>query len=309
MKLVASIPLLVVACLSAGTGGCDHRPGGASDGGVRSAGAEAGSDGATRPASRPAGADDLRSRASSERFVQAAGRGDVAEVEAYLGRGGDPNARAGRLKRTALHAAAVGYHPKVVRLLLEKGNANANTADVHGYAPLHLVAAGGGTELHLAGPRGRKEQLAMAALLLAHPGTDVNADSGGTTPLHVAVRSGRIEVVKLLLSAKASVDVKEALGGTPLHDAREPGIMRLLLDHGADVHAKGNATKFSPLEWARLEVVSLHDRSRLTLDLSKREQIRQELTPAEERLRILEEHAGRKARPTSLPTPALAGPR
>ena len=58
------------------------------------------------------------------------------------------------------------------------------------------------------------------------------------TPLHVAARWGREEVVRLLLAAGATVDAKEKEGGlTPLMGAAADGKLRcvqLLLDAGAD---------------------------------------------------------------------------
>jgi ankyrin repeat protein len=60
------------------------------------------------------------------------------------------------------------------------------------------------------------------------------------TPLHEAAMEGHREIVELLISKDADVNVKSADGTTPLHfAARHNGIAELLIDKGADVNAKG----------------------------------------------------------------------
>jgi ankyrin repeat protein len=54
-------------------------------------------------------------------LLEAARKGDVAEVRGLLARGADPNARELLSGYTALHFAAVGGHLDVVRLLVESG--------------------------------------------------------------------------------------------------------------------------------------------------------------------------------------------
>ncbi|CAL1156297.1 unnamed protein product [Cladocopium goreaui] len=52
---------------------------------------------------------------------------------------------------------------------------------------------------------------------------EVDASVSGSTPLHFAAIKGQVEVVKLLVEAKASVIVKSKYGQTPLDDARKQG--------------------------------------------------------------------------------------
>lgn len=79
---------------------------------------------------------------------------------------------------------------------------------------------------------------------------DVNLLQGkilrGTAALHIASSYGYLEIVKLLLSRGAEVDVQDSDyegSRSPLHSAAcaaQTSVLQVLLDHGADV------TKWSP---------------------------------------------------------------
>ena len=61
--------------------------------------------------------------------------------------------------------------------------------------------------------------------------------------LHVAAQSGRVVQSQILLANGFSVDVKDSLGNTPLHDALNSHALQvaeLLLDNGADWRVKNN---------------------------------------------------------------------
>lgn len=65
-------------------------------------------------------------------------------------------------------------------------------------------------------------------------------------PLHLAAINHHIDAVRLLLEAKASIDVKDETGMTPLHCACIAGCMatiRLLLESGADYMLSDNSGK------------------------------------------------------------------
>ncbi|MBI1320208.1 MAG: hypothetical protein GC168_14870 [Candidatus Hydrogenedens sp.] len=70
---------------------------------------------------------------------------------------------------------------------------------------------------------------------------DTACEAAFNYPLHVAVETGNVELVRLLLEHGAPVDQADAImGGTPLHAAAANGDMpmvKLLLDNGADVNA------------------------------------------------------------------------
>ena len=71
--------------------------------------------------------------------------------------------------------------------------------------------------------------------LLIEKGADLNAKTDAT-PLHLACRSGRNEIVALLLESGAEVDARTESGRTPLHVAASKNsldVARLLIKHGA----------------------------------------------------------------------------
>src|SRR5260370_30482058 len=66
-------------------------------------------------------------------------------------------------------------------------------------------------------------------------------DNAGKPALRLAAEKGRDEVMKLLLERGADVDARGWYGRTALHGASYKGVLeavRLLLEHGADVEAK-----------------------------------------------------------------------
>ena len=75
--------------------------------------------------------------------------------------------------------------------------------------------------------------------LLIKAGAKVNTkDEEGRTPLHLATESQNGDIVLVLLKNSADVNEHDNLGLTPLHIASEVGIMKLLIDNGANVNAR-----------------------------------------------------------------------
>jgi ankyrin repeat protein len=66
-------------------------------------------------------------------------------------------------------------------------------------------------------------------------------DPEGISPIHVASRAGNLEMVKLLVDAKANVNAVKKDGVTPLHEAAAAGhfsVARYLMKNDADIAAK-----------------------------------------------------------------------
>lgn len=84
-------------------------------------------------------------------------------------------------------------------------------------------------------------QRGLLSAALKQEGVDVNAkDADGRTLLHGAASNGHLEIVELLLSAKAEVNTHDEEGWTPLISAASAGklgVVRRLGQAGADVSA------------------------------------------------------------------------
>ena len=143
------------------------------------------------------------------------------EVEGYLARPQDPNAR-GDAQMLPIQVAAEFGHLEVMRLLIDAG-ADCNATTVDGTTALHLAAEEGHVEV---------------VELLIQTGAEKNAATwSGKAALHFAAEDGHLEVVRLLLDAGAEKDAAAADGHTVLQAAVMYGhleVVRLLLEAGAD---------------------------------------------------------------------------
>lgn len=100
------------------------------------------------------------------------------------------------------------------------------------------------TPLHIAARDGKKE----IVKLLLEKNVDSNVKNNqGHTPLHLAVYKGKKDIVELLINNKADVNVQNNYGNTPLHYAVYSGnyeIIELLLKHpNIDRSLKNNEGK------------------------------------------------------------------
>ncbi|KAH0538358.1 hypothetical protein FGG08_005053 [Glutinoglossum americanum] len=195
-------------------------------------------------------------------LVAQEGRGAVADAKA------DVNAKDKYRVTPLLLAAQVG-HEAVVKLLIE-AKADVNVKDNYD----------GRTPLSWAAQRGHE----AVVKLLIEAKADVNAkdknsgtrppswspferryavfilDNAGRTPLSWAAQRGHEDVVKLLVKAKADVNVKDKnFGRTPLSWAAYEGheaVVKLLIKAKSDVNVKDNDDPMpmndgrTPLSWA-----------------------------------------------------------
>lgn len=158
-------------------------------------------------------------------------RGDEAVVEKALKAGVDPNKVSGRNGFTPLHHACSRGHLKVSEMLLLKG-ASVSAATTDGLeTPLHMAAYHG--------------HLSICALLLKN-GADPNASGAdGESPLFFASRRSRSEVVALLLSSGANMDMLNRYGDRAADDATDDDTIHQFLLHSQQQMKENTTTSLS----------------------------------------------------------------
>ncbi|TYZ64787.1 hypothetical protein PybrP1_011825 [[Pythium] brassicae (nom. inval.)] len=152
---------------------------------------------------------------------------DPSESDGVL----DAGSPKGALAWTTLQfACALGDEALVTTLLQKESGAFSVGKTKYGYSPLHVAVRFG----H---PR-------IVKVLLAHVGSEAAAGSTdaqvGATALHLAVVTGNLEIVRLLLDADASHSQTKN-GTTPLDVAKELGLVKVtqvLTDHLAKAAGK-----------------------------------------------------------------------
>lgn len=161
---------------------------------------------------------------SATPLVDAAMRGDKAEVAKLIKEGRDVGAAQGD-GMTALHWAAERGDAALAEVLIYAGANVSAVTRIGLYTPLHLAAKSGSPEV---------------AKLLIKAGADVNVKSNpsGATPMHLAALAGSAELINLLADAKADVNAREAeWEQTPLifaASANRPQAIAALIKRGAD---------------------------------------------------------------------------
>ena len=155
-------------------------------------------------------AEVLVSRGARLNIWEASMTGNIAVVKDLLAKNPAEANSFSQDGFTALHLAAFFGHEEVVRHLLGMGvNANAVAKNMMKVMPLHSAVA--------------RNQIEISKLLLDR-GAEVNArQEGGFVPLHAAAQSGNLEMARLLMKHKAEVNAKSDNGKTPLALTREEG--------------------------------------------------------------------------------------
>jgi ankyrin repeat protein len=213
-----------------------------------------------------AGADPRAATREGEvPLLLAARTGSVDVIKSLVASGADPNARESWMGETPLIWAAADNNASAVRALIELGAVvDARSLPVtypaqHPKDPSNYVSSappkGEWTALMYAAREGADS--AAAALLDA--GADVNAqDPEGMTPLIEAIINMHFDLAATLLERGANPNIVDESGMSPLYaavDMRTPswersrprpeeedtldcvGLMKVLLDHGADPNA------------------------------------------------------------------------
>eukprot|EP00808_Paulinella_micropora_P031508 g28198.t1 len=158
----------------------------------------------------------------SKALREAAQRGSLLEVDALIRKGAVVSSK-GSAQRTALHLAAAQGHMKVVDLLLDS-HADAGAKDSLGRTPLHIAAL---------------FDYPMIGYSLVCGGCPVNAvDNRYDTALSFAIETGSLSFVRLLVAARADLNLLNAEGLTPLDQAahshtNRTQIRQLLTQYGA----------------------------------------------------------------------------
>ena len=127
---------------------------------------------------------------------------------------------------TALSLACYYNHPKIVKMLLNKGAKCIRTDD--------------GSTCLITAVVNRHETIVK--MLLDH-GVEPNQCNGGRSPLGTAAYDGCLPIVKMLCDAGAELEVRDGLDFTPLIDACYTGhldIVKELIQRGSNVNAVGD---------------------------------------------------------------------
>jgi ankyrin repeat protein len=163
--------------------------------------------------------------------------GSLDAVRLLIERGADINAKEGTRGQTALMWAVLEDHPDVARLLIEKGaDVNAQTAVVipDGVTPEPTATSGN------IGANGPGFYRARA----------VPTPSGAMSALLFAAREGNLPMARILVDAKANVDLPSANGSSPMVVAitnNHIEVAMFLLDRGANPNAADRFWKRTPL--------------------------------------------------------------
>jgi ankyrin repeat protein len=174
---------------------------------------------------------------------EAAAKGDTAEIEKLIKEGERPNIQDSK-SRTPLHVAAYMKRPTAVQVLLRLG-ANPNALEIDRYDIVTIASVANDLDV------------LKAALDGGASARNITSRYDGTA-LIAAAHIGHVDVVKMLIAAKAPLNHVNNLGWTALMEAvvlgnggaNHTATVRALVEAGADVNIpdKQGAT---PLQHAR----------------------------------------------------------
>ena len=194
-----------------------------------------------------AGVDPNTANPGGETTLMTATRtGSLDAVKLLIDRGAQVNAREGQRGQTALMWAVLENHPAVARLLIEKGaDVNAQTVVV---IPDGITAEPTATSGNI-GANGPGFYRSRA----------VPSPSGAMSALLFAAREGNQEMARILLDAKADINLPSANGTPPIVVAITNNHIQLammLLERGANPNLADRFWKRAPL-YAAVEMRNL----------------------------------------------------
>jgi uncharacterized protein len=174
---------------------------------------------------------------------EAAAKGDVAEIEKLLKEGEKPNIQDAK-SRTPLHVAAYMKQHAAAKALLA-GGANPNALEIDRYDIVTIAAVANDLEM------------LKIALEGGASARNVTSRYDGTA-LIAAAHLGHVEVVKMLIAARAPLNHVNNLGWTALMEsvvlgnggANHTATLRALVEAGADVNIPDRQGA-TPLQHAR----------------------------------------------------------
>ena len=194
------------------------------------------------------GADVNATRFEMPPLAWAAMRGQTAAAELLLQHGADINGR-NRDGNTALHLSVFLGHAETAELLIKNG-ADIDTKNGDGATPIDMLAVPWEMTESLSKQMGielERQQVAAGkaeiAKLLGVEATFEEADTSLAQGLSAAAFTGDLATMKRALAEGADPNTKNPESGSPLlADAALMGrteIVALLLEHGADINARG----------------------------------------------------------------------
>jgi ankyrin repeat protein len=174
----------------------------------------------------------------------------VSFAEVLVANGADVSARTPQ-GQTPLHTACKRGNLSVAKLLLAHGANVHDAVPENGWTPL-LFAAGDTDGLY---ESTSEKCLQLVQLLRLHGANLHITGSDGLTALHKAAESSNKELVHYLIDCGVDIHAKTTCGMTPLHYAstvvtphggvETTSVVRMLLEHGADLNATDQAGQTS----------------------------------------------------------------
>jgi hypothetical protein len=158
------------------------------------------------------------------KFLDYVKQGNTAMVETAIKK--DPSLATnadGNLTTSPLEIAIDNSQPDMVKFLMSKGASYTVPDNIF---PLHKAI------LHASSSKPAKDKPApdkvMVDFFLSKGCQITDKDDGGNTPLHCAVRAGKLDMVTFLVDKGADVNAKNDFEDTPLKIAQDKGMISII---------------------------------------------------------------------------------